>query len=185
MLIGLCQLVINGMLMTTGDGEYKLASFIDDQYMSRLYEKFILKYYETECPQVEVTASRIQWALDGGEDDLLPTMQSDIMLSKESKVLIIDAKYYRHIMQTRYGEQTIRSGHLYHIFTYVKNKDAEFGEREHTVSGMLLYAQTEGDCKLDKEYQMGENKISVKTLDLSREFSEIAAQLNGIVEDYF
>lgn len=185
MLIGLCQLVINGMLMTTDDGEYKLASFIDDQYMSRLYEKFILKYYETECPQVKAASSRIQWALNGGEDDLLPTMQSDIMLSKESKVLIIDTKYYRNIMQTRYGEQTIRSGHLYQIFAYVKNKDAEFEERKHTVSGMLLYAQTDGDGKLDKEYQMGENRISVKTLDLNREFSEIAGQLNRIVEEYF
>lgn len=33
--------------------------------------------------------------------------------------------------------------------------------------------------------QMSGNQISVKTLDLNRDFSEIAAQLNAIVYEYF
>ena len=37
----------------------------------------------------------------------------------------------------------------------------------------------------DNEYQMSGNKISVKTLDLNLDFSEIAAQLNRIVEQHF
>lgn len=32
---------------------------------------------------------------------------------------------------------------------------------------------------------MSGNKISVRTLDLYRDFSEIAAQLNAIVEEHF
>ena len=35
-LLSICQLVIEGMLLTTDDGEYKLASFVDDQRMNRL-----------------------------------------------------------------------------------------------------------------------------------------------------
>ena len=34
MLVGICQLILQGMLMTTDSGEYKLASFIDDQRMN-------------------------------------------------------------------------------------------------------------------------------------------------------
>ena len=45
MLLGVCQLVLEGMLLTTGNGEYRLASFVDEQRMSRLYEKFILEYF--------------------------------------------------------------------------------------------------------------------------------------------
>ena len=41
-LISLCQLILEGMLLTTDDGEYSLTSFIDEQRMNRLYEKFIL-----------------------------------------------------------------------------------------------------------------------------------------------
>ena len=50
--------------MTTDSGEYRLASFVDEQRMSRLYEKFILEYYAKECSQVKATASQIPWALD-------------------------------------------------------------------------------------------------------------------------
>lgn len=185
MLIGLCQLILEGMLLTTDSGEYKLASFLDDQCMHRLYEKFILEYYAKECPQVTARASQIPWALDDGLGRMLPVMESDIMLTRGNEVLIIDAKYYTHTTQTRYRVYTLHSGNLYQIFTYVKNKDIEFGNRPHKVSGMLLYAATDEAIQPDNSYQMSGNKISVKTLDLNREFSEIAAQLNAIVEDHF
>ena len=78
-----------GMLLSTDSGEYKLASFIDEQRMNRLYEKFILEYYAKECPQVTATASQVPWALDDGLGTMLPVMQSDIMLTRGNEVLII------------------------------------------------------------------------------------------------
>lgn len=185
MLIGLCQLVLEGMLLTTENGEYRLASFIDEQRMNRLYEKFILEYYAKECPQVKATASQIPWALDDGIASMLPVMQSDIMLSQGSRVLIIDAKYYTHTTQAQYDVHTLHSNNLYQIFTYVKNKDTEFEDQPHTVSGMLLYARTDEAIQPDNVYQMSGNKISVKTLDLNCEFREIAKHLNDIVSVHF
>ena len=185
MLISLCQLILEGMLQTTESGEYKLASFIDEQHMNRLYEKFILEYYAMECPQVTATASQIPWALDDGVGTLLPVMQSDIMLTQGNRVLIIDAKYYTHTMQTQYDVHTLHSNNLYQIFTYVKNKDTSFGDELHTVSGMLLYAATDEAIQPDNSYQMSGNKISVQTLDLNQDFSEIASQLNAIVDEHF
>lgn len=185
MLVSLCHLVLEGMLLTTDDGEYKLATFIDEQRMNRLYEKFILEYYAKECPQVKATASQIPWALDDGIGTMLPVMQSDITLTQGSRVLIIDAKYYTHTTQTQYDVHTLHSNNLYQIFTYVKNKDTEFGEEPHTVSGMLLYARTDETIQPDNVYQMSGNQISVKTLDLNRNFADIAAQLNAIVDEHF
>lgn len=185
MLISLCQLILEGMLLTTDSGEYRLASFIDDQRMNRLYEKFILEYYAKECPQVTAAASQIPWALDDGFGTMLPVMQSDIMLTRGNEVLIIDAKYYTHTTQSYHVVHTLHSGNLHQIFTYVKNKDAGFGNEPHRVSGMLLYAATDEAIQPDSSYQMSGNKISVKTLDLNRNFSEIAAQLNGIVREHF
>ena len=185
MLISLCQLILEGMLITTESGEYRLASFIDEQRMSRLYEKFILEYYNKECPQVSATASQIPWALDDGVGTMLPVMQSDIMLTKGNTVLIIDAKYYTHTTQSQYDVHTLHSGNLYQIFTYVKNKDTEFGGCPHTVSGMLLYAATEESIQPNNTYQMSGNKISVRTLDLNQDFHEIAAQLNAIISEHF
>ena len=186
-LLSICQLIIEGMLLTTDDGEYKLASFVDDQRMNRLFEKFVLEYYIKEHPELKASASQIPWALDDGVGTLLPIMQSDIMLedAESNTVLIIDAKYYTHTMQTQYGISTLHSNNLYQIFTYVKNKDTEFENADHTVSGMLLYAKTDEEIQPDNKYQMSGNQISVQTLDLNLEFSEIAKQLDDIAAEHF
>ena len=161
-LISLCQFILEGMLLTTDQGEYKMASFVDEQRMCRLYEKFILEYFSKEYPTLSVQASQIPWALDDGIGTMLPVMQSDITLSYGNKVLIIDAKYYTHTTQVQYNKHTLHSNNLYQIFTYVKNKDSEFGDKPHEVSGMLLYAQTDEAIQPDNTYMMSGNRISVK-----------------------
>ena len=178
MLMSVCYLLIKGLLQTTADGTVKLMQFIDEQRMCRLYEKFILEYYRKHYQQIKTSASQIRWALDDGVSTMLPTMQSDIMLSYKGKILIIDAKYYSRTTQVQYDVKTLHSNNLYQIFTYVKNKAVEGGE----VSGMLLYARTNEDVQPDNEYMMSGNKISVKTLDLNCDFSEISAQLNAIAD---
>ena len=178
MLMSVCYLLIKGLLQTTADGTVKLMQFIDEQRMCRLYEKFILEYYKKHYPQIKTAASQISWATDNTV--MLPTMQSDIMLSYGDKTLIIDAKYYGHTTQVQYDVNTLHSNNLYQIFTYVKNKAVAGGE----VSGMLLYARTDEEIQPDNEYMMSGNKISVKTIDLNRDFTEIAAQLNKIADEF-
>ena len=185
MLITICYLVIKGLLQTNSDGTTRLMDFLDEQRMCRLYEKFILEYYRKEFPQFSASASQIPWALDDGIGEMLPVMQTDIMLSNDSRVLIIDAKYYSHTTQAQYDVHTIHSGNLYQIFTYVKNKEAEMTGTPHEVSGMLLYAQTEEVIQPDCTYQMSGNRISVKTLNLNCEFKDIASQLNNIIFNHF
>ncbi|MBS5038818.1 MAG: 5-methylcytosine-specific restriction endonuclease system specificity protein McrC [Fusobacterium sp.] len=185
MLMSVCHLILKGLLQTTADGSVKLMHFLDEQRMCRLYEKFILEYYKKEHPEIKASASQISWQLDDEFSSMLPIMQTDIMLSKENTTLIIDAKYYTHTTQTQYSSNTLHSGNLYQIFTYVKNKDAEYGEVPHTVSGMLLYAKTDEVIQPNQIYHMSGNKISVRTLDLNQPFKEIANQLDNIVKEHF
>jgi len=185
MLISICQLIIEGMLMTTEEGTYKLASFLDEQKMCRLYEKFILEYYRKHFPYLAISASQIPWSLDDGNGTMLPIMQSDIMLQCGNTVLIIDAKFYGNTTQHKFNKHTIHSHNLYQIFAYVKNKDYEFGEEVHTVSGLLLYAKTVEEIQPNNVYRMHGNQIAVKTLDLNLPFADITKQLDDIAEDYF
>ena len=184
-LLSVCQLVLDGMLITTDEGERRLARFVDDQRMSRLFEKFILEYYEAECSLARASSPQIKWALDDGFGTMLPVMQSDIMLSRGNRVLIIDAKYYTRATQRSFDSATIHSANLYQIFTYVKNKEAELADTEHKVSGMLLYAKTDEEIQPDGVYQMSGNRISVRTLDLGLPFEGIRQQLDGIAESHF
>ena len=188
LVIRLCKevyLVVKGLLQSKSDGSVKMMDFLDEQRMCRLYERFILEYYRKEHPEIRASASQIPWQLDDDFSFMLPVMQTDIMLSKGNTTLIIDAKYYGHTTQEQYGVHTLHSGNLYQIFTYVKNKDAEYGEQPHNVSGMLLYAQTDESVQPNNVYHMGGNKISVRTLNLNCSFNEIASQLDGIVAEHF
>lgn len=183
MIIEVCHLVIKGLLQTSADGSTRVMDYADDQTMAKLYEKFILGYFQREHPDIKAYSPQIAWQVTDGYRTLLPTMQSDIVISnkKTKKTLIIDAKYYSHNMQMKapYMTQTLHSGNLYQIFTYVKNWNAAPDE---TISGMLLYARTDDAIQPDNDYQMSGNQISVKTLDLNCEFAVIAAQLDAIAE---
>lgn len=77
------------------------------------------------------------------------------------------------------------STNLYQIFTYVKNREYQFGDTDNIVSGMLLYAKTDAVIQPDNIYQMHGNQISVRTLDLNLPFAEIAAQMDRIAESHF
>lgn len=187
LLVSICQLILEGMLLTTDKGDYRLASFIKPEQMSHLYEKYILEYYAKEHREINANTPQIPWVVDDGYRTMLPTMQSDITLTNKAgdQVLIIDAKYYTSTMQTYYNVQTYHSANMYQIFTYVKNKAASFGDQPHRVSGMLLYARTDEEVQPDDTYQMSGNQIGVHTLDLNRKFPEIAEQLDKIVEEHF
>lgn len=183
MIISVCQMVIKGLLQTSADGSTRIMDYADDQTMAKLYEKFILGYFQREHSDIKAYSPQIAWQVTDGFRDLLPTMQSDIVISNRStqKTLIIDAKYYSHNLQMRapYMSQTLHSGNLYQIFTYVKNWDAAPQE---SVAGMLLYARTDDFLQPDNDYQISGNQISVKTLDLNCDFAVIAAQLDSIAD---
>lgn len=187
MLITVCWLVAKGLLQTQEDGTTRFSDFLDDQRMSRLYEKFILEYFKREHPELDVGAPHINWALDDGVDDMLPTIRSDIVLSLGETTLIIDAKYYSNVMQHQYDTYSIHSHNLYQIFTYVKNREAELARADvpHEVSGMLLYARTDEKIQPDVVYKMSGNQISVRTIDLDVPFEDIRKQLDEIAESHF
>ncbi len=186
MLMNICYFVIDGMLQTTEQGEYKVASF-SDEHMARLYENFILEYYRYHHGYLtEASAAQVKWHLCGENDDamirFLPVMQTDIYLRKDERILIIDAKYYSRTLQQRFDKYTLHSANLYQIFTYVKNEDKD---GTGNVAGLLLYAKTEEAITPNCTFNMGGNQISAKTLDLNCDFHTIAGQLDEIVENYF
>lgn len=187
MLMNVCYFVLDGLLLTTESGNYRMQTF-SDEHMARLYEKFVLEYYKQHHKELYAYSAQVNWNLDSDADEsmikFLPVMKTDIMLRSKtsSQILIIDTKYYSRTLQTNFDTCTIHSNNLYQIFTYVKNQDIK---ATGNVAGMLLYARTDEEIVPDCEFSMGGNKIGVKTLDLSCDFFEIQKQLDGIVNEYF
>ncbi len=184
MLLNICYFVLKGLLHSDEKGNFKMASFLDEQAMCRLYERFILEYYRYHYRNVlSANSTQVNWETDDGIIDFLPIMQTDIMLKSGNRTLIIDAKYYTHTMQTgQYGNSTLHSNNMYQIFTYVKNQDAK---QDGSVAGMLLYAKTDEAIASNQVYHMSGNAIYVRTLDLGLEFSDISQSMDDIVGEVF
>ena len=180
MLINVCKFIIEGLLLNEAQsGDRRIRGIeIDEDNMAMLYEGFIREYYARHY-DLRAASKQIAWDVPIGTDEsLLPKMQSDVMLSDESRTLIIDAKFYGTIMQQRWERFSIRNSHLYQILAYVNNQQAL--ESNKPVSGMLLYAKTSEGAPQPAIWTIGGHDIAVRVLDLAKPFADIARQLDEI-----
>ena len=175
-LINFCRFVINGLLLTTQDGKYKLTAWIQDGQMEYLYEKFVFNYYEKHHPCFNPERPYINWnTLPGVKSRYLPTMRTDIVLTEGERQLIIDTKYYRR--GTMQSKESYHSKDLYQMYAYVKNYDIN---STGNVAGMLLYAMTDERLTPDEDIVIAGNRISLKTLNLNSNWQEITEQLDQL-----
>lgn len=185
LLINLCCMIRDGMIQTREHGKYRLAVF-EEKYMPWLYENFILEYYRTHRPDLNPAHTQVKWDFRGEvvHGEQIPDMKTDITLQKDGKTLIVDAKYYGHILKAsrQNARKKLPSANLYQIFAYVKNMDRE---ATGSVSGLLLYAKTNElnvpECKCN----IGGNQIGAETLNLNCDFEGIKKQLDRIVNEVF
>lgn len=182
MLMGVCELIIRGLLPTERSGNVHLASWLSDEAMSSLYEKFLREYYRVHHPELRPEAPHVSWDVDhstaiGAEQ--LPRMRTDLTLRRGGRVLIVDAKYYSRSMQEQWQKETVRSSHLYQILSYVKNADVG---QSGTVSGLLLYARTDAPTQPSLDVCIQRNRIGARTLDLNISWDHIKAELEGVLE---
>lgn len=102
LLLGICDLIMRGLLPSTQSGDYKLAQWLPDEYLHQLFENFVRAYYKYHRPDLSPHSAQIKWDLSPGEfSDLLPVMETDIFLTDGDRTLIIDTKYYQSAFQHR------------------------------------------------------------------------------------
>lgn len=183
MLMNVCYFIIDGLLMTTHEGNHRMASFIE-KHMPKLFEHFVLEYFRYHHKSLQANADKIPWNISNKDEchiDLLPEMKSDIVLHKEDKRLVIDTKYYSESVVQNLGKTMLHSSNMYQIFSYVKNLDVN---NTGCVSGMLLYAKTEEEISPNLDAMFGKNHILVQTLDLNQDFHDIFRQLDEIAQEF-
>ena len=183
MLMNICYFIIDFTIMTTDVGNCHMTTFCEN-HMNKLFERFVRNYYKKHYKQLQPNADIIKWNIEDNSStiDFLPKMHSDVVLRNDSHTLIIDTKYYGTILQKQFDKKTIRSGHMYQIFSYVKNYDINSSGK---VSGLLLYAKTEDEVFPNIDVKIDNNRIITRTLDLGLEFDYIEKQLDDIVTILF
>lgn len=183
LLLGVCELIVRGLLPTEDSGTAQLTSWVSDEAMSTLYERFLREYYTIHHPELSPRASTIAWdyhAASAFGASQLPAMRSDVTLRRGQRTLVIDAKYYGQSMQVgRWDKATVHSAHLYQVLAYVKNADVRL---DGSVCGLLLYARTEAPEQPSLDVVIQGNRIGARTLDLNQPWEQLRAQLDDVVK---
>jgi 5-methylcytosine-specific restriction enzyme subunit McrC len=149
----------------------------DDIWFRGLFESFLREFYRHNLSSVKVGGRRYLWS--SGEDDLFPIMQTDINIETEKSILVMDAKCTPKVTSKRqdYKKQTLNSGHLYQVFTYMSYcSDINSGKK---INGALIYPlyQNEVDTYTDTP----NGKLRVKTVDFKRDWVDIRDELLEVV----
>ncbi|MDQ0233108.1 5-methylcytosine restriction system specificity protein McrC [Metabacillus malikii] len=182
-IVDVCRYLYEQLLFDESSTSQIMKNAQDEQRLSSLYEKFIYAFFKRET-KYNVSHPQIQWSVDDDFVDALPIMQTDLVLQKDKKTLIVDAKFYSENMVARFegGTAKQKSGNLYQIFTYINNWKKEPDE---TVAGMLLYAKTTALNQPNHIYHIKGNQIFVVSLDLQQDFSSIKENLLTYANQFF
>ena len=168
--------------MNEEEGTAQFRDFREDEHqMGLLFEQFVKTFCERET-DYRVSAPRIDWfGAEGSETDLrhLPGMQTDIMLRSPERTIIVDTKFYRSPLDTRFDGRRVNSGNLYQIFAYVTNWAAAAPADEPEPEGWLLYAAVDGD--FDYRFELMGRRIRVCSIDLAQGWREIEGDLKELV----
>ena len=168
----------------------------DERLMNRIFEKFLMNFYKQECRQdfPEVSRSHIRFQLTPygmtfakSSDDayaLLPVMETDVTLynPQTKKKIILDAKYYKDTLVSRYGEKgKIRRDHLSQILTYVMNQESDAQPHTKDTRGILVYPTVDTELDVSYVYKNTNHVIRVSTVNLSQDWRQIEQRLKEII----
>ena len=183
-LVSLCALIHENLLVDATDGTTRFRDFReDDARMWKLFEDFVTEFYRRESRQYRVKGqSRIDWhePWAPAEEDLvhLPLMWADVLLESEERRIILDAKFYGKSLDGPFGAKKLRSGNLYQILAYLRNRQATRpdGPRH---EGVLLYPVVEEPLAV--EVRLEGFRVRARGVDLSRDWKQIHQDMLEIV----
>ena len=160
----------------------------DITWMRPLYEKAIGGFYDVILSpkgwRVEA-GKALSWMIDektNGIDRILPSMKTDIVLTNfvDGRRIIIDTKFTSILAHGWYREETIRSGYLYQIYTYIRSQEDEKESFSKHTAGLLLHPSI-GEM-IDETVVIQGHPIRFATVNLAAEAIEIRKQLIDIIE---
>jgi 5-methylcytosine-specific restriction enzyme subunit McrC len=168
-------------------GGIRRSGLTDHEFRS-LFERAVGGFYLATLKQLgwQIHPGRqISWNASTSTPGLgavLPKMKTDIYLEHRSsnRRIILDTKFTASLAHRQYGGESLKSGHLYQIYTYVRTQEAPSDALSWSAEGLLLYPAVDG--MLRESFHTGGHRFTVATVDLRRTASEIRQQLLDIIE---
>ncbi len=181
--LDVCRLIFEHSFPSEEAGRYAFSDFRrDESKMRELFEAFVRNFYRIEQRTFPVVKKElISWQFrlaDESNRRFLPRMETDITLENNDRKIIIDTKYYKNTLVSRFEQQKIHSSNLYQLFSYLLNQE-DGTEKTMTARGILLYPTVEEELNL--VYEFGEHILEIKTVNLNSDWTIISARLKDIL----
>lgn len=176
-LLQVCRFLFDTLMIEEQTGQARFRDFLRDEGKMRiLFQNFVLNFFRREQTDFEVSTPQIDW-YDVDRTDpaiaTLPKMHTDIVLTSKNHIVVIDTKFTPLAFHSHYEKERAQSGHLYQIFSYVKNLAA--WNPTYRVDGMLLYPVI--DEPFAEHYPLAGHTISIRSIDLGQPWRRIEADL--------
>lgn len=184
-LLAICELLHEDLLIgQEGDASRRLVDFREDrERMWKLFEDFVTEFYKREQSLYQVKGQRQipwheAWAPLDSDLDRIPTMNADVLLDAPHRRIILDAKYYREAFGGRFGATKLRSGNLYQLLSYLRNRQATEPEGPRH-EGILLYPVVNEPFAVDVHLEGF--RIQARGIDLAQDWRQIHEDMLGVI----
>lgn len=152
-------------------------------WVRKLYEKGIAGFYDVVLPENgwRVNAGKtISWLIESkspGISKILPVMRADIILDHADtrRRIVIDTKFNSVVTKGWYREETLRSGYIYQIYTYLRSQENNGDSLADKASGILLHPSV-GEM-VNEAVVIQNHEIRFATIDLGASAKDIREQL--------
>lgn len=185
-MLAAAMLVFNMKIPTEKEGSsYLPITDRNKEWLRKLFEKAIWGFYDMVLPHSEWCVrhgKRICWPCKnptGGISDILPDMQTDIVLkNKENRAkIIIDTKFTEILAMNNYGKTRLKSNHIFQLYAYLRSQEVD--ELSTTTSGILLYPSV--GVNVDESVTIQGHRIRFATVDLAADNADIRKTLLELI----
>ena len=159
----------------------------EERWVRRLFEKAVAGFYDVVLSSSGWRVhpgKRLRWLVEretDGVENLLPSMQTDIVLDHvdTGRRIVVDTKFTSIATKGRYKEETLRSGHIYQMYAYLRSQEDNGDPLAASAAGLLLHPAI--DEMVDEAVVIQGHEIRFATVDLGAGAGKIREQLLQVV----
>ena len=158
----------------------------EDRWFRRLFEAAVGGFYDVVLSPIgwNVKAGdKIAWPLEEstpGLRELMPGMITDIRLEHGNRRIIIDTKFTSIVTRGQWGNQLLKSGHIYQIYAYLRSQERADDPLSITSTGVLLYPAI--DAGVDEAATVQGHEIRFATVDLAADAQRIRSRFLRVID---
>ncbi len=187
-MLAAAELAVRLSLPTEDPGSSHLvAPDRDEVWARRLFEAAVGGFYSTVLgPRgwSVKTGQWIEWPIETNTsriDAIMPHMQTDIVLESlpdehgQRNRVVIDTKFTSILKPGNHRALTLKSGHIYQMYAYLRSQEGDSDPRSLDSSGLLLHPSVGDD--VDECAVIQGHRIHFATVDLAADSTAIRARL--------